>query len=100
MTNNRALSLLGMAARARKIITGEELVVKGIQSQKVFLVIMTTDAATNTRKKIIDKCTFYEVPYIEKFDRNELGHAIGKISRVVVGVTDKGFSKEIERLIE
>lgn len=100
MNKTKALSLLGLAARARKIITGEELVIKGIQTGKISLVIITTDASENTRKKLLDKCSYYEIPYVVIFNRDELGHAIGKISRVTIGFTDIGFSKHFKRLLE
>ena len=44
--------MLGLATRARKIISGEELVVKEIQKGNAKLVILASDAAYNSRKKI------------------------------------------------
>jgi len=96
----RVLSLLGLAARARKIVSGEELVIKGIQANRVFFVVIAKDAAENTSNKMINKCDYYHIPYGIAFQREELGHAIGKLSRVVVGVTDKGFAKQLEHLFE
>lgn len=100
MKNNRVLSFLGLASRARKIISGEELVIKGIQNGRISLVIITIDASENTKKKISDKCTYYDVPYKIIFERDELGQSIGKFSRVVVGVTDNGISKQLMKLLE
>lgn len=45
-------NLLGLATRARKTITGEELVVKEIRSQKAKLVVLSNDASKNTAKKL------------------------------------------------
>lgn len=44
-------NLLGLAARARKIVTGEEQVIKEVRGQNAKLVILSTDASKNTRKK-------------------------------------------------
>lgn len=55
MTNPALLQLLGLAARARKTISGEELVVKEIRSGKAKLVFLASDASANTSKKIQDK---------------------------------------------
>ncbi|MFZ3587880.1 YlxQ family RNA-binding protein [Bacillus sp. DJP31] len=93
-------SLLGLAARARKITTGEELVVKDIQRNKVMLVLLSSDASKNTEKKITDKCTYYNIPLRRVEDRYELGQAIGKDSRVVVGIQDEGFAKKLDTLLE
>ena len=40
-------NLLGIAKRAGKIISGEELVIKSIQSSKATLVFLANDAAAN-----------------------------------------------------
>lgn len=97
---DKALSLLGLAARAGKIISGEEQVVKGIQRGNVLYVIIAEDASVNSRKKLTDKCIFYDIPFNEIFDRDKIGHAIGKESRVTVGVTDQGFSMQLEKLLK
>lgn len=97
---DKTLSFIGLAARSRNMITGEELTVKGIQRGQIFFVIITEDASENTKKKVTDKCKFYNIPFVTKFNRYDLGHAVGKEARVVVGITDEGFSKKLEKLLE
>ncbi len=89
------LSLLGLAARARKLITGEELVVKSIRKKEVRLVLVANDASDLTKKKIQDKCNFYKVPLKFVGERNQLGQAIGKYERVVIAVIDEGFAQKL-----
>ncbi|MDQ0253671.1 ribosomal protein L7Ae-like RNA K-turn-binding protein [Evansella vedderi] len=100
MNDTAWLNTLGLAYRARKVVTGEELVVKAIQKKKVFLVIVSEDASDNTKKKLKDKCTYYHVPLVIKGERRLIGSAIGKAERVVVGIEDPGFAKKIKTLIE
>jgi ribosomal protein L7Ae-like RNA K-turn-binding protein len=95
----KALNLLGLAKRAGKIITGEELVVKSIQNGKANLVILANDASSNLIKKITDKSTFYEVSVSQHFTVNELSQAIGQ-NRKVVALADSGFAKKMESLME
>jgi ribosomal protein L7Ae-like RNA K-turn-binding protein len=95
----RVTQFLGLASRARKLVTGEELVIKGIQNRQVELVIISQDASENALKKITDKCRTYNVPCIQFGDRDLLGQAIGKGPRVVIGVTDSGFSARLQQLI-
>lgn len=83
------LNTLGLITRARKLVTGEELVVKAIQKKKVYLVIVSEDASHNTKKKLQDKCNFYNVPLYFKGDREIIGRAIGKVERVVIGIEDR-----------
>ncbi|WP_416151823.1 YlxQ family RNA-binding protein [Salipaludibacillus sp. HK11] len=93
-------SLLGLMQRARQLITGEELVVKAIQSKKAHLVIIASDASENTMKKMTDKCSYYNIPYVVLEDRFVIGQAIGKAERVTVAILDKGFANKFNSLIE
>ncbi|MDP4170491.1 MAG: YlxQ family RNA-binding protein [Bacillota bacterium] len=94
------MSLLGIANRARKITSGEELSVKEIQRGKAKLVLLSADASANTTKKITDKCKSYDVPLKLVDNRQSLGQAIGKEARVVVAVMDDGFANKLLTLLD
>ncbi|MEH7118403.1 YlxQ family RNA-binding protein [Neobacillus vireti] len=100
MKDNQWMSLLGLANRARKIISGEELALKEIRNYKAKLVLLARDASANTTKKITDKCNSYHVPLKMVEDRYLLGQAIGKEARVVVAVMDDGFAKKLVTLLD
>lgn len=93
---DKALSALGMAMRAGKLITGDEIVLKAVRAGKAYLVILAGDASPNTKKKFKDKCGTYGIQLAEAYDREQLGMAIGKAERVVLAVTDVNFGKMIE----
>lgn len=97
---NKLLQSLGLAMRAGKLVSGEELVVREIRSGKAKLVVIANDAAKNTEKKVLDKCHSYQIPVIRFGTRNDLGRAIGKMERVVLAITDPGFAKMIQRLVQ
>lgn len=99
MTNQALLQLLGLAARARKVISGEELVVREIRSGNAKIVFLASDASHNSSKKIQDKCTYYNVEYHVFGDRYDLGHATGKEARVALAITDSGFAKKMSSLL-
>lgn len=92
--------LLGLANRARKVVSGEDLVIKEIRNARAKLVLLTEDASSNTAKKVTDKCNYYNVPYKKVADRAILGRSIGKESRVVVAVTDQGFANKLISLLD
>ncbi|GGD68005.1 50S ribosomal protein L7ae [Paenibacillus nasutitermitis] len=92
---HKALSTLGMAMRAGKVISGDEIVLKAVRQGKAKLVIVAGDASENTKKKFQDKCGTYNVKLVEIFDRITLGESIGKPERVIIAVTEAGFSKII-----
>ncbi|PIC65595.1 hypothetical protein CSV79_00515 [Sporosarcina sp. P13] len=91
--------LLGLAARARKIVTGEDLVVTEVRSGNAALVVLSADASANTMKKLTNKCNTYNVEKHVFGSREDLGHAIGKEERVVLALTDKGFAKKLSELL-
>ena len=63
MNENQWMSLLGLANRARKIISGEELSVKEIQKRKSKACFIICRCFCKYDKKNNDKCKSYEVPY-------------------------------------
>lgn len=101
---SKVFSQLGLAMRAGKLITGDEIVLKAVRTGGAQLVIIAGDASENTKKKFRDKCHTYNVPLAIGFDRGALGECIGKSERVVLAVTDPGFvrliSKEMSILSE
>ncbi|NHI67370.1 YlxQ-related RNA-binding protein [Lactococcus garvieae] len=94
----KVLNLLGLAKRAGKVITGEELVVKAIQNGKASLVFVAHDVSENLNKKITDKSSYYEVSVLQTFSVNELSVAIGA-NRKVLAIADDGFAKKMESLM-
>lgn len=100
MNSNQWMSLLGLANRARKITSGEELTIKEIRNGKAKLILLSADASVNTTKKVTDKCKSYQIPYRIVENRDTLGQAIGKDARVVVAVLDDGFAKKLKSLLD
>ncbi|MGT2951306.1 hypothetical protein BU202_09390 [Streptococcus cuniculi] len=95
----RILNLLGLAQRAGRLISGEELVVESIQKQKAKLVFLAQDAGPNLSKKITDKSHTYQVEVVTAFSTLELSSAVGK-PRKVLAVTDAGFTKKMRSIME
>lgn len=96
---NKFIQRLGLAMRAGKVVSGEDLVLREVRSKKALLVILSQDAAKNVEKKITDKCNTYQVPLLRFGTRQELGLAIGKPERVVIAITDPGFAQMIQQSI-
>ncbi|MDE7430321.1 MAG: ribosomal L7Ae/L30e/S12e/Gadd45 family protein [Lachnospiraceae bacterium] len=97
---NRVLSMLGLAAKAGKVVSGEFSVEKAVKTNKAFLVIVAEDASDNTKKMFTNMCTFYEVPFYFYGNKETLGNAIGKETRASVGLLDTGFSDAIVKKIK
>lgn len=98
--NKKIFSLIGLATRARKSVSGEFSTEKAIKSFSAELVIVAEDASDNTKKLFADKCSFYEVPCYVYGTKEELGHAMGKEMRASLAVTDTGFAQALCKLLD
>ena len=87
---DRVLSMLGMAARAGKIESGEFSTEKAVKSGRGRLVIVAEDASGNTKKMFTNMCKYYEVPLVVFGTKEELGHWIGKAYRASICILDEG----------
>ena len=85
---HRWQSTLGLAMRARKVVMGDA-VLKSIQNGQACLVILADDCGENQRKKICDKCAFYDVPLM-------IDAAVGEYTRKAAVIIDQGFAKTIQ----
>ncbi|WP_077621929.1 L7Ae/L30e/S12e/Gadd45 family ribosomal protein [Sediminibacillus massiliensis] len=94
------LNLLGLAFRAGKLSLGEEAIIKDIQKKRAKLVLLASDIGPQTRKKLIDKCTFYNIPFLLADDRDTISQAIGKSGRVAIAVLDAGFADKLASLLD
>ena len=86
--------------RAGKLIPGEDLLIKNLKNKKIKLLVIAEDCGVNTKKKLVDKASFYGVEYIEFSNIENLSIAIGRDNRVAVGITDSGFTKRFKQLLE
>lgn len=98
MTNNQVAGLLGLATRARKIACGDT-VMKSIQNQSAKLVILTDTCGSNNKKKLIDKCTYYQIPHVV-MNEIVLNTAIGEWNRKFVAVLDEGFAQKLHACLK
>lgn len=100
MKLNKTLSLVSLATKAGKIVSGEFATEKEVKTGLAELVIVAEDASENTKKKFKNMCEFYEVPIYFYGDKDTLGHAMGKEFRASLAVTDPGFAKGIAKHLD
>ena len=100
MNCNKIYSLLGLAMKAGRIMSGEFATDKSVKEGSAFLVLVSEDASDNTKKKFSNTCEFYGVPRYFFGTKEELGHAIGKEMRSSLAITDEGFAKSLIKHLE
>lgn len=97
MSEKKALALIGLAEKAGKVASGEFSTEKMLKAKRACLVVLSSDASENTKKKFRDKCGSYGTPILELCDKNGLGHAIGKQDRSCLAVLDAGLAAGIQK---
>ena len=84
---NKVFSMIGLATRARKVVSGEFSTEKSVKSGRSHMVIVSEEAS--------DMCTHYKVPIYLFGTKEELGHAMGQEFRASLSVEDAGFAKTL-----
>lgn len=100
MGQSKALSLVGLATKAGRTVSGEFSTEKEVKSGRASLVIVADDASDNTKKKFKNMCDYYHVPICFYKDKDTLGHAMGKEFRASLAILDEGFAKGIQKQME
>lgn len=97
MKQNKILSLIGLAMKAGRVVSGEFSTENAVKEGKACLVLVSEEASDNTKKKFQNMCTYYRVPIYLYGTKIELGRAMGKEFRASLAITDAGFSNAIEK---
>lgn len=97
---DKVLSMLGLAARSRNVVSGGFATENAVKSGKAYLVIIAKDASDNTKKKFRNMCEFYKVPFYQFGEKERLGHSIGKEERTSLAVINTGFADSIRKHLE
>ena len=97
---DKVFSMIGMATKAGKVVSGEFATEKAVKTGKAFLVIVSDAASDNTKKMFRNMCSFYKVPMYTYGTKEDLGHSMGKQFRASLAVTDEGFAKSIEKRLK
>lgn len=92
---DKVLSMVGLAKKAGKVVSGEFSTEKAVKENKAQLVIVATDSSDNTKKMFSNMCDYYQVPLFFYSDKETLGHAIGNEFRASLAVIDTGFANTI-----
>lgn len=93
-----ALALLGLAARAGGIAPGTERVREAVRGGRARVAFLATDASANSKDKIVPLLVKHGVPTIERFDRSDLGAAIGRAPVSAIAVLEQGIAGRLRAL--
>ena len=93
-TQRKALLLLGLARKARKLEIGEEPCGIACRSGKAKLLLIAHDAGDHTFRRARSYCRAGKPPYLcVPFTKDELGDALGCNACALCAFTEPAFAK-------
>ncbi len=98
--DNKVFSMIGLACKAGRIVSGEDSIRNQMKNNKIKLLIIAEDASDNSIKRFVNASKYYNIQHVFFGDKDTLGKHIGKSNRAVIGITDDGFKTNILKLIE
>ena len=97
--DSKALGLLGLCARAGKVLSGEPAAEQAVKRKNAYLVLIDEEASGNAKKALSDACACYGAP-LRTLPTGCLGQAIGKPGRMAAAITDQTLAKRLIERIE
>lgn len=99
--SRRLLSVIGICAKAGKLIFGTDRICEELRAAKCppLAVIEASGNSANTTKRLSDRCAYYGIKhYVIEADALSLGYAVGKKKPIAaVGITDMGLLNAVLR---
>ena len=99
MTNKKILGLLGLCTKAGDICFGTDACIDLILRKKVKLIMVAQDASERTKRNLEFVCKENDIKIIFLGTIEEISRAIGKDNKAVIGIKNKNFALEIEKII-
>ncbi len=100
LRQSRVLSLVGLATKAGRTVSGEFSTEKAVKTGEARLVIVSEEASDNTKKKFQNMCAYYKIPIYFYGTKDELGRAMGKEFRASLAVLDEGLGNAMKEQLE
>ncbi len=92
---DKVLSLVGLARKAGQVVVGQHAVENAVKTRQARLVILSRDAALNTRKRFIDLARNHNAMLRIYGEKADLGHWMGRESAAVLAILQDGFARAI-----
>lgn len=99
MINNKVYGLLGLTAKAGKIVFGTDSCLEMIEKKKIKLIIVAEDSSERTINNFKEKCKQNNINFYIFGTKDELSKSIGKFNKTVIGVKDKNLAGAIEKIL-
>jgi hypothetical protein len=93
-------SLVSLAYRAGKLMSGHSNVEWGLKKQQGELLMLAQDVSVGVQRKFRRWAKQLEIPVYESLSKLELGPCVGVAESALILITDLGFATKIERELQ
>ncbi|HSJ09144.1 MAG TPA: ribosomal L7Ae/L30e/S12e/Gadd45 family protein [Longimicrobiales bacterium] len=90
--------MLGMAARAGAVVPGTERVRLAARSGELRFAVIAADVSENSLDKLLPTLAARGISHVVRYDRGELGAAVGRGPLSAVGVLDAKLADRLQAL--
>jgi ribosomal protein L7Ae-like RNA K-turn-binding protein len=97
--DQRVLSLLGLAHKSGKTVCGDFTAERYLQRKTVPVLFLASDCGADNDKKYRTLAQRKDIPVIDRYTKEQLGEAVGKMRHVIILITDRGFAKSIYKVL-
>lgn len=98
-SNKKVLGLLGLCTKAGCICFGTDACTDLISKKKIKLLIVAEDASDRTKRNFEFICQNNNTKIYFFGNIDDLSRAIGKSNKAVIGIKNKNFADQIEKII-
>jgi ribosomal protein L7Ae-like RNA K-turn-binding protein len=95
----KVVSLLGLARRARKLVSGAEAVESAVKRGRARVILTATDASAGSVDQIRARALSAGTVCYRLLSKEELGAAVGGAPRSCVALTDPHFSEALRSVL-
>ncbi|MGL4849084.1 MAG: ribosomal L7Ae/L30e/S12e/Gadd45 family protein [Clostridium sp.] len=92
---NKFFNFLGLVKRSGNLIEGYSKCDEQRNRARLKLFIISKDASESSKKKFLKHCEEKKIPYIEDFNKEELGASIGKEEIKILAIKDKNMANKL-----
>ncbi|WP_315067438.1 ribosomal L7Ae/L30e/S12e/Gadd45 family protein [uncultured Clostridium sp.] len=97
---NKFFNFLSIAKKSGALLEGYSKCDDLRNKTKIYLFIMSEDLSNGSRNKFKKHCIEKKIPYIEDFQKEQLGIAIGRNEIMILGILDKNIADKLLMLYE
>ncbi|MGH7412022.1 MAG: DUF448 domain-containing protein [Candidatus Methylomirabilis sp.] len=97
--SRKVVSLLGLARRARGVVSGTDAVRSALNRHTARLILVADDASANSVPKILALAAAGGATSVQVLGKEELGAAVGGAPRSCVAVIDPQFADAIKSVL-